>query len=384
MSTTTQPGDRGVSPVASKRKPRLGKVALTGLIGLTVLGVAGFDVWRSYNPPQAPAKETLPTTLGSVIVYQPPPMAVASRSAPASKPALAPATPSPPPPPPTAPTTPVTTAPGMPFNAMPERQWDRPIVASTPRIKPAPPPSPNMISYPLPQAAPSAGAARTAAANSATGSQDGDIVYADTRLDGVRAGLAGDQTLVLPPGVLPCILDTAIDSTFTGPIQCHIPMDIKPHGVTLLDRSTIIHAVYQSNVKTGQARLFAPASWLEDRATGCNVKLPDDPISDPLGETGIAGSVDNHFMERFGGALLLTFSNSAVELAQAALSKGGNAYLSFSGGGGGVESLANTLLQNTINIPPTITVNQGTAIAVFVQKPIDFSRCYALEFRNQP
>lgn len=372
-----QPGDRGVSPVASKHKPRLSKASLTALIGVAVLGVVGFDVWRSYNPAQAPVKEALPKTLGSVIVYQPPPMATEHRPAPPPPAAAAPA-----PPPAQAPAPPVQQPIMAAAPPSSGHMWRNSVVAAAPRIKPDTPPSPDMISYPLPsQPASSAGAGKTAGAKAADG-PDGDVVYADTQLDGVRAGMAGDQTLVLPPGVLPCILDTAIDSTFPGPIQCHIPMDIKPHGVTLLDRGTIIHANYQSNVKTGQARLFAPASWLEDRATDCNVNLPDAPISNPLGETGIPGSVDNHFMERFGGALLLTFSNSAVELAQAALSKGGNTYLSFSSGGGGVETLANSLLQNTINIPPTITVNQGTAIAVFVQKSIDFSRCYSLEFRN--
>jgi type IV secretion system protein VirB10 len=347
------------------------------MVGAAVLGVVGFDLWRSYNPPQPPVKEALPQTLGSIIAYQPPPMATAPRPAPAPAPAAAPAPP---------PASPASAPPLAPMPAY--RPWSNPIVAASHPIKPTSAPKPYAVSIPVTTAADPSHAAgqgngSTAGANG-TSSADGDVVYADTKLKGQRAGLIGDQTLLLPPGLLPCILDNSIDSTFPGPIQCHIPMDIKPHGVVLLDRGTIIHAMYQSNVKTGQARLSAPASWIEDRATGCNVNLPDTPISDPLGETGIPGSVDNHYMQRLGAAVLLTFANSAVQLAQAALSQGGNTYLSFSsGGGGGVESIANTLLQNSINIPPTITVNQGTAIAVFVQKPIDFSRCYLLEFRNK-
>ena len=60
------------------------------------------------------------------------------------------------------------------------------------------------------------------------------------------------------------------------------------------------------------------------------------------------------------------------------MSKGGNTYLNFNTGGG-VGTISQQLLSRTINIPPTITLNQGTEIALWVTKYVDFSPSYRLE-----
>jgi type IV secretion system protein VirB10 len=367
MSTTVNP-DRGVSSAAVK-KTTSDKWKWIG-IGAIGAGLVGVNVMLHYASHPAPQdNEKLPAMLGAMVPYEPLPTPAPRRTAPTQRPTASP---------------PVSQSPPSPPVSVPvQRTWGAALVPHTPAIKPAAEPPPSVVFY---DTDPPAGAAAPGGAKAGPGSKGDDqdvansnVVYAEGSVKGDQAGLMGDQTLVLMPGLVPCIMDTAINSSFPGPIQCHVPVDVKPRGVTLLDRGTIIHANYSANVSTGQDRLSAPASWIEDPVTGCNVVLHDAPISDPLGVTGIDGSVDNHYLERFGAAVLMSFASSGVSLAQAALQHGGNTYLSFNSGGGGVESLANALLQSQINIKPTITVNQGTAIAVFIQKPIDFSRCYRLE-----
>lgn len=368
MSATINP-DRGVSAAAVK-KTASNKLKWIGL-GVIGAGLVGANVMLHYVSHPAPqSDEKLPTTLGSVVQYQPLPTPMPRRVAP-SPPAPAP--------------NPVFRPQIQPTVQVPvQRTWGTALIPHTPSIKPAAEPQPDVVFYNTD--APAGTGTPGGDGKPGTGGKGGDpdaansnVVYAQGTVKGDQAGLMGDQTLMLMPGLVPCIMDTAINSSFPGPIQCHVPMDIKPRGVTLLDRGTIIHANYSADVGTGQDRLSAPASWIEDPVTGCNVVLHDAPVSDPLGVAGIDGNVDNHYLERFGAAVLMSFASSGMSLAQAALQHGGNSYLSFNSGGGGVESLANAILQSQVNIKPTITVNQGTAIAVFIQKPIDFSRCYRLQ-----
>lgn len=104
-------------------------------------------------------------------------------------------------------------------------------------------------------------------------------------------------------------------------------------------------------------------------------------MADGLGVTGLeADNVDNHILTRFGGAVLLSLVDNAFSLAQAGLSKSGSSNISFSSGGG-VGSLAQDILRDTINIPPTITKNQGDAVSLWVLTPIDFSAAYKLRPR---
>jgi type IV secretion system protein VirB10 len=107
------------------------------------------------------------------------------------------------------------------------------------------------------------------------------------------------------------------------------------------------------------------------------VPLAGEPFADELGRSGMPGAVDQHLVQRFGGAVLLNLTDAALGILQAEVSKGGNTYLSLNNGGG-VSSLAQSVLQQTINMPPTFSKNQGETIALFIDQPIDFSGSYSI------
>lgn len=196
-----------------------------------------------------------------------------------------------------------------------------------------------------------------------------------TKLTGVSANLLHHQPYLLTTGnVVPCILQTAMDSTLPGLVTCIIPQDILGKtGLTLLDRGTRIVGEFQGGVKQGQSRVFV--LWTRaETPQGVVINL-DSPASDPLGRSGLSGAVDNHFWARFGGALLLTVVDGAIKAGVAAASSSGTSNIQT----GDTESVLAETLRNSANIPPTIRKNQGELVSIFVARDLDFSSVYRVQ-----
>ena len=84
----------------------------------------------------------------------------------------------------------------------------------------------------------------------------------------------------------------------------------------------------------------------------------------------VACDVDTHFIERFGGAILLTVLNAGVTAAVNAGTSGGSTVVL---GWPGQLGQAVTGTARTQDIPATLRVPQGAAIQVFVARDLDFS-----------
>ena len=210
----------------------------------------------------------------------------------------------------------------------------------------------------------------------------GGITYRPAAFEGSKAVTIPDRNLVLMPGPVTCIMDTMIvtGQSDESPFQCHLDRDVfSPTNVTLMEAGTQVIGNYKSVAGDGQDRVVAVTASAVT-PNGVVVQL-GGPLADQLGAAGVPGSVDNHWWQRIGAAVVLSLVDNGFGLAQAALSKGGSTYLNFNTGGG-VGSLGQQLLAKTVNIPPTISVNQGTRVALWVTKFIDFSDAYRLEPRR--
>jgi type IV secretion system protein VirB10 len=207
------------------------------------------------------------------------------------------------------------------------------------------------------------------------------VTYKPSTITGAKAGAAMDGSLTLFPGIIHCILDTAIDSTLPGPLLCHLDQPvISDGGVVLMARGTRVIGSYSNEIHQGQARLLS-VSATAYTPEHVPVPLGGGPMADSLGRSGLDGDVDNHYLSRFGGAVLLSLADSAIGIVQAGASKGGNSYVSFNSGSG-VGTLAQQVLQSTINQPPTITKPQGSEVSIWIMTPIDFSAAYKLNMRK--
>ncbi|HEY0747054.1 MAG TPA: type IV secretion system protein VirB10 [Steroidobacteraceae bacterium] len=194
----------------------------------------------------------------------------------------------------------------------------------------------------------------------------------------VRAQVLPTQRLLLPKGAfLDCTLETAIDSTLPGMTTCVMATDTfgVDGQVVLLERGTKLVGETRGQVQQGSARVFV--LWNEAR-TPAGVIVPLlSPGADELGRSGLSGTVDRHFWERFGAAMLVSLIDGSVQAA--VQSSRGNNSGAVIVNPSATQDVMSEVLKGTINIPPTIVKHQGDRIQVLVARDLDFRSVYELK-----
>lgn len=199
----------------------------------------------------------------------------------------------------------------------------------------------------------------------------------------------------VPEGtLLPAILETAINSDLPGQVRAVVSKDVYSFDGrrVLIPTGTRIIGEYNSSVVTGQSRIFVVWSRLL-RDDGVSIRL-NSIGADSLGRAGVTGFVDKKFAERFGASILLSVIGGATSfvagLGENDVNIGSNNTIGDSGGSDGENAsqiaretlsstfaeLANTALEDSIDIPPTIHVDQGERVFVYVRQDLDFSALY--------
>jgi type IV secretion system protein VirB10 len=189
-----------------------------------------------------------------------------------------------------------------------------------------------------------------------------------------RAARLPDRNFLIVAGAnIPCLLQTAMDTSTPGYVSCLIPRDVLSDNgaVVLMEKGTKVLGEYRSSLRQGQRRLFV----LWTRAVtpaGVAIALAS-PAADPVGRAGFDGEIDTHFWDRFGGALLLSIVDDAA-YAVASPNNGSNITRLPS-------DAAGIAVQNSINIPPSLRKAQGSEVSIFVAQDFDFSGVYGLKSR---
>ena len=84
--------------------------------------------------------------------------------------------------------------------------------------------------------------------------------------------------------------------------------------------------------------------------------------------------MNNHFWQRFGGAILISLIGDVADNINNRQRNGGE--ITFSNSTDAAQDMATEALKNSINIPPTGYVNHGSLINVMVARDVDFSSVY--------
>ena len=194
----------------------------------------------------------------------------------------------------------------------------------------------------------------------------------NAQVETVKADYIRSRSHMIAQGALiRGVLETAIQSDLPGFVRAEVSHDVYSFDGSrvLIPKASRLVGQYKSGLVRGQTRLFV--IWTRVlRPDGASI-LIGSPGTDLLARTGVEGDLDTHFFKIFGSSVLLSLIDGAIDVAIERARRNGGDTTIFQDGDS-LSRAAEIALENSINIPPTIHVDQGTAIQVFVAKDLDF------------
>ena len=349
--------------------------------GSVLLGLFAF-LWLSSHrqPPPAAIRADQPATGAAAVEPLPPPELLAMQAAGRGA-ALTLAQPASPPPPPPLPViiappapTPIVTA--APLPAAPVTIIDGAARRRAPTL---------VVDFGEGGAAPTATGGNTTGAAARTGTAAaGAALNADeqfatraeaTQPERSRAVMLRNTSGTVAQGaMIPAVLETALNSDLPGFARAVVSRDVRSFDgrTVLIPRGSRVIGQYRSAAALGASRAFV--IWTRIlRPDGASVQIGSSG-TDELGRAGLAGKVDRHFFERFGGSVLLSVITAGVNSISGTPST--QVVIGSSQDASALASSASAFAPQAIS--PTIRVAQGTAIRIFVARDLDFSSVEAV------
>jgi type IV secretion system protein VirB10 len=220
------------------------------------------------------------------------------------------------------------------------------------------------------------------AGNIAGAPQDPNTAYLDStsqaRPDRSMAERFTPQPYLIGQGkFIFATLSVAINSDLPGQVSAVVNQDIygeKGRNV-LIPRGSRLVGEYRSMLGSNQSRIFVV--WTRViQPNGISVMIGSEG-TDALGQAGMTGDVNYHFLARFGTASLISLIGAGASTVGVNPNDEYNSMAAYR------QAVAQTMAQQasstlgqTANIPPTVHVKQGERVVVFVNKDLDFSKVY--------
>lgn len=187
------------------------------------------------------------------------------------------------------------------------------------------------------------------------------------------------DTLMLRGTFIRCVLETRIISDIPGFTSCVVtePVYSFTGRRMLLPKGSKVLGKYDSSPDGSREAVI----W--DRVVtpnGIDVNMAS-PGVDNLGGSGHPGYLNSHWGSRIGAALLISMLSDAFKYEAAehgpqntSISNGVVTQEPFqSNTAQTLQDLSNQAVQASANRKPTLTINQGTVVNIYVAKDVDFS-----------
>lgn len=197
-------------------------------------------------------------------------------------------------------------------------------------------------------------------------------------------GFAPTQASLAPPGkyllahgtYARCALYPEIITEQPGIIDCRLtePLYSADGSTVIAEASSRLTGVQKVAMVAGQQNVFTAWNELETTA-GVRARL-DSLGAGPMGASGTKAWIDDHYVERYGGAVALSFIQDALKAATTPKQGSDSGGYTVNNSEQNVESMADKALNSTINIAPTGYILPGTVITVIIARDIDFSSVY--------
>lgn len=195
------------------------------------------------------------------------------------------------------------------------------------------------------------------------------------RTEAIRAEFIGDPgRTVLQGTLIEATLTNAISSQIEGNVAATVSRDVWSFDMTnvVIPRGSKLFGRYSSDIARGQRRVMV--AW--DR-----VVTPDGQSAelsaygaDRIGRSGMTGRVNTHTLSRFAAAAAVSIISAAPAVLAAAMEKEQNDEISRETAeniGGNMSETVASMMQDYIDIPTTISIDQGAVVTVVVNADLE-------------
>jgi type IV secretory pathway VirB10-like protein len=212
--------------------------------------------------------------------------------------------------------------------------------------------------------------AATAQADTGTGNDRFAQRVGSKPADAAQAQQIQNLDRMIPQGsIVSAVMETALNSDLPGYARALVTRDVLSFdgSAVLIPAGSRVIGEYNSGVAQGASRIFIV--WIRlIRPDGVAIAL-GSPAVDELGRGGLGGKVNRHFLQRFGGAILLSVLGGGINALGASIGGGSTIVVNSTNE---ANSLITQAARGT-DIPPTIKTNQGELVKIFVARDLDFT-----------
>jgi type IV secretion system protein VirB10 len=223
----------------------------------------------------------------------------------------------------------------------------------------------------------------------------------------VATHVGEQQRLIMQGKIIDAVLETAINTDLPGSLRAVVSRDVysETGKNILINRGSRLVGTYSSTVAYGVARV--QILWERIiRPDGVDIKIASGGV-DNLGRSGTPGEVDNHIMQNLSSAMMISTldialatyfdknsssSSSTTTTVTPGVSTTGeasttgavvtptvtsgetptNAEDSSKEALSKIQEIGKQILAKSMARPPTVTVNQGASLKVYVKKDLLF------------
>ena len=192
----------------------------------------------------------------------------------------------------------------------------------------------------------------------------------------VNLNAAVGQPYVIYEGLtLDTILMNRLDGDAVGPVKVLVsnPVYSHDHQHVLIPEGTVVlgeaRKIGASGV--GQQRRIAVVFHRLIMPDGFSVDLDQFTGLNQIGETALKDKVNNHYLQIFGTSIALGVIAGAAQIEQGGGTISTSGSQGFTtGAAGSVSNTATTVLDQFLQIPPTITIREGHRVKVYFTQDV--------------
>ena len=205
--------------------------------------------------------------------------------------------------------------------------------------------------------------------------QDNKQSFYEKDRHGFASGYYLPQDSIWSGTVIPAVLLTGINTDLPGQIKAQVSenvYDSQTGTVLLIPQGSILIAEYNSSVSYSQKRVQIAWNTLI-RPDGYQLTLGNMNGVDNAGLSGVKGWVDDHLFEyvkAMGIISVFTAINGEFDAQMKALSNNQYAANLLQQNQNIINQLGSKLIDRALDVQPTIFVNNGQKVNVFVNKPL--------------